>query len=458
MRLSSPVLVTALFSAAMLPACTSKPQDETPNPAPSASESSASVEIPNAPPSPFMVVLESPKALVFSGLGAGIAVTNDARTHLATQMGAAEMIMGTMPEGLPSEGKVLRFDGKLPGSLWLSFESPAEGKASPKTPLFRLDTKKKTWKRWTDDWKPLLSPWSSNRVLSMSTSSGKLKIKVVEPHRDKPDADGPSVRIGDETCEKSLRLVGMTTLANGDVFAAGHCKAGGGSRAYVLVHWPIANAHAAPSATASAGPTPIASAVAPIAPASSASAAPNTSAVAEPAPPNPESLDAGIVDGGADGGAEIAPDIGIHGEVLTVPNAPASLEHRDMVAQGEKDVWVLAAERHGAGHLYRFDGTALGAEELPKEMDGAPRAIAAADDGVLWLVSTSEIWKRLAAGTWEKVPPPTGRWPEPAPKWEMVGAWAAKGDVWIAARHSSAKAERHVVLRLRPVKETLTMP
>jgi len=437
-----------VLSTFLVPACSNKVENGPPSPPASSSASGPGAEIPEAPPSPFSVVIESAKPLVFGELGAGVAVTNASQSLLATQIGGAEFNLGPMPEGLPEQGNVIRFQGKLPGSVWLSFETPGEGKNAAKNPLFRLDTRKKSWKKWTDDWKPLLTPWSNNRVLSMSTSSGKLKIKVVEPYRNKLEADWPSPRLGDETCEKSLRLEGLVTTAAGDVFGAGHCKAGGSGRKYILVHWPIVTA--APATSASTGPAPVPPPIA------SAAAPPSASASAMPEAEVPP---ADIPDGGVPDAGEVAvPDVGVHGEVLVLPDAPAQIEHRDLVAAGESEVWVLAKSREGVAFFYHFDGKAIVTEEGPKPLVGEAQSIAVADDGVVWFVSTRDIWKKAATGAWEKVNPPSGHWREADPKWEFGSVWAAKGDVWIAAKHSSAKGEHHVVLRLRASKDAITMP
>lgn len=443
-RCFAPVaLLAAFFSIA----CSNKSPDSTTSPSASPSAPpSPSGDVVDAPPSPFSVLLESPKPLVVSGLAAGIAAANDARTHLATALAGGEATLGPMPDGLPADGKIVRFDGKLPNSLWLSFEVPAESKGSPKNPLFRFDTRKKTWKKWTDDWKPLLSAWSNQRVLSMSTSSGKLKIKVVEPHRDKPDADWPSAHLGDDVCEKSLKLEALTTWPVGDVFAAGHCKAGGTARKYVLLHWPAPNA--APAASASSGP------VSAPAPSASAAARPDGSAMPDQDPPSSEIVDGGV----GDAGEAVVPDIGVHGEVWPIPDAPSNLSTRSLVAQADKEVWVLGQARDGAPQLYRSEGKTIVADLLPKAIEGEAKGIAVGDDGTLWFVSTHEIWKRPLSGEWEKVPPPSGHWREAGPKWEFSGVWAAKNDVWIAGKHASTKADHYVVLRLRSVKETTTMP
>lgn len=447
MRSFRPSTLCVVVCSLLVPACSNKAPDGTPNPSASSSANGPAAEIPDAPPSPFSVVIESAKPLVVGELGAGIAVTNTSQTLLATQMGGAEFNLGPMPEGLPEQGNVVKFQGKLPNSVWLSFETPAEGKNPAKTPLFRLDTRKKAWKKWTDDWKPLLAPWSKNRLLSMSTSSGKLKIKVVEPYRDKLEADWPSPRLGDETCEKSLRLEGLVSSASGDVFGAGFCKAGGTARKYVLVHWPLMTA--APATSASTGP-------APEPPVAASVAVPNASSSAMPEgdPPPVDIPDAGV----ADAGEVTQPDLGVHGEVLVLPDAPAQMDHRDLVAAGETDVWILAKNREGQTYLYKFDGKAVVVEEAPKPLVGEALSVAVAEDGTVWFVSTHEIWKKAATGAWEKVQPPSGHWREADPKWDFQAVWAAKGDVWVVGKHASAKGEHHVVLRLRPNKETITMP
>jgi hypothetical protein len=212
-----------------------------PTPAPvSSSTSSAAPPLPDAPESPFAVVLESKGPITFSGLGGGVVVADEPRTTLATAVWGGELLSGPMPTGLPAEGRIVRFSGRLPGSLWVIFEEP--GKSTPKNPFLRLERPKGAFKQYADDWKPHLAAWSRKRILAASTSSGKLKIKVVEPYQDKPMPDWPSSALNDETCAKSLKVETLAALTTGEVFASGTCKTTDSSRRHVIVRWPVASA------------------------------------------------------------------------------------------------------------------------------------------------------------------------------------------------------------------------
>jgi hypothetical protein len=402
---------TLLFGLVLASACGNKAQDEAPAPAPPAPAPSAVAELPEAPLSPLAVVLESKAPLAFSGIGGGVVVADADRKHMATQAAGGELVPAAMPEALPAEGRILGFAGKLPGSVWLLFEEPAAGKDAPKNPLYRLERGKGAWKRFAEDWRPHMAPWSKGRILAMSTSSGKLKVKVMEPHGGTAPAGLPSARLDDEACAKSLRVEGIAALPSGEVFAAGHC----GARRYVIVRWAAA-------------------------------------------PPAPESADAGAPDGGDGDAGAAAEETGIAGTALVVADAPAGLLHRALVLQGPSDAWALAAEKGEKAHLYRVEGASVKKADLPADLEGAPRALASASDGTLWLVTARGIWKRYPPGEWERVQPPTRQYPEPEPSWEMFDAWAADGEVWISAKHASKQAERHVLLRLRAAKEMVRWP
>jgi len=396
--------------------------EKTPPPSPSATPSVAPPP-PQAPKSPLSVVLESHTPITFSGLANGVVVADAARTKLATAVEGGELASNSMPTGLPADGEILRFAGRLPSSVWVLFEEPKVDKNPAKNPFFRWERSKGSFKSYADDWKPLLTAWTKNRILSVSTSSGKLKVKVLEPYTDKPSPDQPSAKLDDEACAKSLRIEAISALASGEVFAAGHCNASGSGRKTVVVRWaePKGIQPPAVSASASAGKTQ---------------------------DPPADAADAGT----SDAGAESAEPIGLPGSVFVAKDAPGSLKITGLVAQGPGDVWLLGTEEGGAAKLYRLDGGDLKAQALPNL--GVPvRAIAGASDGTLWLVSERAIWKRFPPGEWEEIPPPSGQWAEPDPRWEMFGVWAGGGDVWIAGKHTSSKAERHVVLRLREAKE-----
>jgi len=401
-------------------ASTSAPSPPSPLGSPSPSASSAS----DAPASPLSVVLTSTEPLTFSGLGGGVAVANAARTTLATAAFGEELAAAPMPEGLPTEGRILSFAGRWPGSVWVHFESPKVGKDPPKNPFLRLERAKGRFKSYADDWKPHLAAWSKGRILAVSTSSGKLKVKVVEPYQDNPSADLPGALLDDAACAKTLKIEEIAALPSGEVFAAGSCAPEDGARRPVLVRWPVATEGATTNASATA-----------------------------------EKSDAGAEDAGAeDAGAEDAGEApsappGIPGEARMAPRGEAGMRQVALVAQGPADAWVLVGKGKRAA-LYRLESSALAAQPLPK-LETPVRGLAGASDGTLWLVTERAIWKRYPPGEWEQVPPPTRAFPEPAPRWEMFGVWAGGSDVWIAAKHESSVASRSVVLRQRPTKSIL---
>lgn len=418
-------LTIVLLASVALVGCGNKE----PSPAPvSSSTSSAAPPLPDAPESPLAVVLESKNAITFSGLGGGVVVADESRTTIATAVFGGELSASSMPTGLPAEGRIVRFSGRLPGSLWISFEELGK---SPKNPFLRLERSKGAFKQYAEDWKPHLTAWSKKRILAMSTSSGKLKIKVVEPHQDKPLPDWPSPALNDEACAKSLKVETLEALTTGEVFASGTCKTNDSGRRNVIVRWPVATAEDKLDAGII----------------DSGSNSGSDSGVE----------DAGdVMDGGADGGDVPAAPIGIPGEVFAISGAPARMKHLALIAGAWGDTWFLGAD-DAIGSLHRLAANAVEVQPLPK-LEGPPRALASTSDGTLWLLSANAIWKRLPTGTWEAIPPPTRAFPEPDPHWEMIDVWAGEDDVWIAAKHASSKATRYVVLRQRSAKDVVRWP
>ncbi|MDI3289885.1 hypothetical protein [Polyangium sp. 15x6] len=421
--------------------------DKGPAPAPSTTTTSttpAPAPAPEAPKGPLSVVLEAKDPITFSGVAEGVVLADAGRTRMATAAVGAELVERPMPSGLPAEGQILRFSGRLPGSVWLLFETPggSGAKKEPvKNPFFRLEQAKGNFKPYADDWKPHLAAWSKKRILAMSTSSGKLKVKVMDPHQDEPSPDLPSARLDDEACGKSLRIEEIAALATGEVFASGHCKTGDAARHHVVVRW-------APSIEGKAGETRAAPP-----PKASASVAPVVaSAAPEPATKEDAARDGGVEDAGADGGEVEEAPVGVPGQVFVLPDVPASMKHVALVAQGASDVWLLGAEENGNAHLLRLEGGAFKAQTLPK-LNAPARSLAGAGDGTLWLVTADAIWKRYPPGEWEEVAPPVYTFvPGLDSRWEMRDVWASGSDVWIAAKHIANKGERHVVLRARPAK------
>lgn len=419
-------------------------KEPAPAPLPSATNSSVA-PVPDAPASPLAVVLESKQALAFSSVGDGVVVADEARKVWATAGFGAELGAGPMPSGLPEEGRITRFLGRVPQSIWVIFEQPGEKKAM-KNPLLRFERAKGSFKQYADDWKPLIAPWTKKRLLSMSTSSGKLKIKVIEPYQDKPLTDGPSPLLNDENCTKSIKLETMTTLTTGDVFASGVCKSGDTGRRQVIVKWPIASALDKLDAGAD-----------------DAGAKEEKKDAKKEAKDAVEMVDAGpvpdageIADAGATSGDAPAAPVGILGEVFVVPGVSSGMKHLAFVTRELGDAWLLAADATSTA-LIRFDGATVESQPLPK-FQGAARSIAATSDGTLWFVSANSIFKRKTSGEWEEVAPPTRLFPEPDPKWEFFEIGAGGMDVWISAKHASSTASRFVVLRERPAKDIVRWP
>jgi len=313
-----------------------------------------------------------------------------------------------MPDGLPEgPGRILGAAGRLPGPVWLLYEKqPDDGKVDEyKNPLYRLG--KEGFKKFADDWKPAIVPWTKHRILAASTSSGKLKIKVIEPSLPAPPDDIPSPRLSDASCEKTLRVEGLAALPTGEVFAAGSCKpdtgAGAGASAtrYVVIRW------------------------------------------APPGPPAPAG------DGGeGDGGAPDHP-----GTVDVIPGVSVQLTHEVLLAHGPADVWASAhnpSTKRLESKLFHFDGSTWGAVALPPLT--RVRGLAQTDDGTLWMIGDDALWRRPSGGAWDQVPLPSAG----EGRWETVDLATPDGrHVWLSARRSTASDVRHLILRSRPTPEPL---
>jgi hypothetical protein len=391
-----------------------------------------SAAVPDGPPSPFSVVLVSPGALAFSALEGGVWISDESRAHVASAAGDADLALKPMPPGLPaSNGRILGVSGKLPRMVWLSVEKLKDDGKPESTPLFHL--LKDEWKLVSEDWKPEISSWSKNRILSASTSSGKLKIKVIEPAPPHPPADLPSPHLTDESCEKTLRLTRLTALSTGEVFATGTCKAGSpaSSPHAVAIRWGGPPASPGSSASAAPSPAPAASSASAL-----ASASPASSAGQEAEPSGPP----GVVD--------------------LLPGASRHATSRGLVARSATLAYTaFTDQRAGAtlSHLLRFDGSAWVADTLPATGESV-RGLAVAADGTLWLLTEHTIWKRASGGAFEAVPPPGRAFPEPGQTWDFSAiSIVGDSDVWIAAHHVSATSKRDAILRLKAPKGMLTL-
>lgn len=411
---SSLVLRLASLLLGLAPAaCGNKAGDPAPAAA-SAAASGSSAPAPEAPRGPLSVVLESRAPLVFAGLDNGVFIADAARTHLGRAAGDSELSDGPMPRGLPEgPGRILRAAGRMPVSVWLTYEKQKEDGKPESNPVFRLS--RDSWKQLADDWKPAIASWSKNRVLAASTSSGRLKIKVVEPSLPAPPDDLPSVHLADASCEKTLVVADLAALRTGEVFAVGTCKpdtaagAGASAKRYVAVRWP---AVAAPDGGA------------PPAHAATLDAGPGDAGAAEPASAGPP----GLVD--------------------VLPGVSVALAHEALYLRTAADAYVVGLEDTGkppgVSRLYHFDGTTWGADALPAGA-AVVRGLAGTADGALWLVTDHAIWRRASAAVaWEPVDPGPGAW-------ETLGVSAVGGrDIWIAARRTGPDGTRDVILRTRP--------
>jgi hypothetical protein len=376
--------------------------------------------VPEGPPSPFHLVLESKGAISFSGLDGGVWIGDAARTQAAQAVGAGDLTVAPMPAGLPEgPGRILRASGRLQRSIWVSFEKQKEDGKPEATPLYRLT--RGAFSRIAEDWQPQITPWSKGRLLSASTSSGKLKIKVLDPQAEKAPPDLPGTRLDDASCEESLKLRQLAALPTGEVFAAGNCKPDRSASArYVVIRW------VPPDAMADAG----------------AGAATDA-------------------DAATDAGAGAPVDDRLPGTVSVMPDVAGNLAHRALHARSATEVYAAATggeKGAAASRLFRFDGAAWISEPLPPAAEPL-RALSGTTDGTLWLTTEHEVWRRATPGAWERVPLPARAFSEAGGRWEIADVWAqGADDVWIVERHASPAAERHVVLRLKAPKDVVRWP
>lgn len=382
--------------------------------------STAPTTAPEAPPrpaSPLSIVLESKGEIALSVLDQGVVVADQARARWATAGASGDLVDQPMPSGLPSgPGRVLRAGGRFPSSVWLSFEKLRDDGKADSHPLFRLQ--KGGFKALAEDWRPAIAAWSKNRILAASTSSGKLKIKVIEPSLPKPPDDLPSARLTDPACAKSLVVTDMAALRSGEVVVAGTCKAdiaagaGASAKRYVVIRWPAAE----PTDGGAPGPS-----------------------------------DAGSSDAGSrDGASDDAPS-GPAGVVDVMPGVSSELTHTALYMPRASDIWVAAIVPDAkpiASRVFHFDGTTWGAEAVPVGVH--VRGLAGTPDGVLWMVTDNAVWKRPVSAAWEQVAMP------------IEGAWEAldvragsEGEVWLRGHVRAASGARDVVMRSRPATKVL---
>ncbi|APR77898.1 Hypothetical protein A7982_03245 [Minicystis rosea] len=439
-----------LSLTAPLVACGNGRDQQQPPPAPTTTASVEKAPSPEALPGPFSVVLESRAPVVFSALENGVVVADAARARWARATGEGELADGPMPAGLPSgPGRILRASGRMPNSIWLSFEKQKDDGKPEAHPLFRLG--RDGFKQLAEDWKPAIAPWSKHRILAASTSSGHLKIKVVEPSLPKPPDDLPNVHLADPSCEKTLVVSDLAAVRTGEVWAPGVCKpdiaagAGASAKRYVVIRWPASS-----SVAASDAGVPLVGDAGSVAAGSAAAASVGVaSAAVAAAVASATTTDAGAIDTAAVDAAGTGP-VGI---VDVLPGVSSALAHQAMFARSASDVYVAALEDIGkppsASRLYHFDGATWGAEPLPAGV-AVVRGLAGTADGVLWLVTDHALWRRASAGgSWEQAPLGAGTW-------EMFDIRVVgERDVWIAARRTATDGPRDVILRTRSPKTML---
>lgn len=420
-----PIALSGWLLLLTLPACKGCGEDtKEVTTAPAPSQSSAP-DSPEAGASLFSLVLSSKTPLSFSGLNGGVWVGTS--KHFAQAAGSKDLKSADIPPGFPEgEGRVAKVMGRFPGSLWFSYERLGEGGKVESEPLFKL--MRGAMKQIAEDWRPHVLAWSKNRILALSTSSGRLKIKVMEPYSDKPPEDMPGAWLKDESCAKSLKVHGAVALSKGDVFAAGNCKPEGGSGTrYVVIRW-AAPAPSEESASKKNGETP------PLAPSARGTANPEDAwpVASADAPP-----DAGIAE----------EKRGLPGEVAEMPNASRNLLHNAIMSDGHTNVWAMAAESGGGKegnspvrHLFRSGGDTWTEEApLPPGING----IAAEPDGTLWGISGGHVWKRGPGGGWEEV-----GLPGLGGNMQLEGVWASsERDIWLWGRMESEAP--YFVLRTR---------
>lgn len=374
-----------------------------PSAAPSASEAGA-----EASASPLSVVLEARAGLVLSSVEGGVVVAELDGKRLAIGRGGADLEERAAPEGLPQGlAGVLRVSGRLPDSLWLSVALPPEGdRKKGKTPFFRMSGGK--LKELADDWQPLVVPWSKRRTLSLSTSSGKLKIKVIEPFTKTAPPDQPSRYVPDEGCAKTLKLAEAVALPDGEVLAAGQCALGSSKKSgYVLVRWPAL-------AAGSAAPPP---------------ASPSASASAAPA------------EGPAAEGAAAEEDDRSGAPMSLTPISEERLRHRAIAARSADEIYLATTvEGGGASRVFKIEAGKAAPIELPS-LEAPLSDLALSEAGELWIVADSGAYRRAPGEGWSKLAPPAGV------TLERVEASGAA--VYLAGRKADGS---HVLLKLGPGK------
>lgn len=409
----------ALSLVCALPACDPReqaeaaaataPSEQSGSGAPSPSAAGSSATSP-ASASPFNVAITSSGRISVSQVGGGVVAFEQRGKRMAVAGTGGDLEERAVPSGLPEDIEAVQYvGGRLPESLWLSVERSVKNEQKQNVaPFYRLT--KSALREIAEDWEPLVVPFSKKRVLSLSTSSKKLKIKILEPMAKTVAADQPARFVPDEECGKSLKLTEAVALADGEVLAAGRCSMGSEKKSsLVLVRWPA-------GAAAEPQPTP--------APATSAPSA------------DPAAVDAAPAATTTDDAADDKKGAPMKIEVVSTDR----FKVRSLAASSSKDVYVLGTiDASKDSRLFRADGSNVSEVALPK-LEGAALDLAVTDSGDLWLVGPSAVWKKANGADWVAITLPSGVVAE-----TIVTSGA---DVWL----SGTSSKKSVVLKLGATK------
>lgn len=337
--------------------------------------------------SPLVVVVTSPTPLVVSRLDGGVWVNDQLGKHVALALDGKDLEERPAPSGLPDDLKRVQYvGGRAPTTVWLSAATPpGDGKKVDTNPFYMLQNKANAWKPITEDWQPLVVPWSKRRVLAMSTSSGKLKIKTLVPYAKTPLPDQPSMKVPDAECAKSLKLAEAVTVTDDFVLGVGRCKLGDTKQpTYVMVRW--IQTDAAPEK-----PAP----------------SPEPSADTAPSSPSPD----------ADS------DVGVPMKVVALTTDRS--QHRAIAVVGTS-AFIASGTESGDARVFETtkESETPTPVELPK-FEGPLLDLAATPNGDLYLVTKTTLFQRKG-GAWTPLPAPKGV--------ELEHAEAAGATLWVSGK------------------------
>lgn len=377
------------------------------SPSGAAAKGSASGSAAEPDASPLAIAITSKTSVVLSKVEGGVWIADQLGKHTATAKDDGDLEDKPAPTGLPDD--ILRVQyagGRLPTALWLSVSTPpTEGKKAETNPFYMLDAKKGAWKSVTEDWQPLIVPWSKKRVLAMSTSSGKLKIKTLSPYTKTPLPDQPSMKVPDPECAKSLKLADAATITPDLVIGVGRCKLGASKQpTYVLLRWKTPEKSAEPAVVE---PSP----------------APESSATPD-APPSPD----------ADS------DVGVP---MTITALTTDRSQHRAIAFAAGSAFVASGTEAGEARVFDVSSDGDGvAVELPK-LEGPLLDLTLTTGGDLVLVTKTAVWRRTKS-VWTSIAPPRGV--------DLEHAKAAGDVVWL----TGTRGTEGLVMRLGAGSASLT--